>query len=89
MKRSAKGLSDSQKAEAYIYPVKLTASQKAAAASQLAAARKKSQAAMSATDQLMAQLMQLRFQLEEYIKGGEFHTGKTFGYFLKEYLFPG
>jgi plasmid maintenance system antidote protein VapI len=86
MKRNAKVLNDEQKAEAYIYPVKLNATQKAEAASQLAEARKKSQAAMSASDQLLAQLMQLRFQLEEYIKSEEFHAGKTFGHFLKEYL---
>lgn len=86
MRQSAKELSDAQKAEAYIYPVKLNVTQKAEVVSQLAEARKKSQAAMSATDLLMAQLMQLRFQLEEYIKGEEFHASKTFGHFLKEYL---
>jgi plasmid maintenance system antidote protein VapI len=37
-------------------------------------------------DQLKAQIMQLRFQIEDYLKENRFNRKKTFGYFLKSYI---
>ncbi len=46
----------------------------------------KRRAALSPEDQLKAQIMQLRFQIEEYLKENRFNRKKTFGYFLKSYI---
>lgn len=73
-------------AEAIVFPVALTPAQKKQAMVQLAAARKKSQAKMTETDRLSLRLLQLKFQLEDYIENKEFHPDLTFGYFLKLYV---
>lgn len=77
---------DTEIAEAFVLPVKLTQKQRHEAALQLAEARKKSMAEMSEADILTGNLLQLKFQLENYIKSDKFDELKTFGYFLKQYL---
>lgn len=73
-------------AEALVLPQKLTKKQQAEAAMQLAEARKKSIDKMTAAEKLTANLLQLKFQVEDYLKTDEFDEQKTFGYFLKQYL---
>lgn len=46
----------------------------------------KRRSAISPDDQLNAQIMQLRFQIEDYLKENRFNRKKTFGYFLKSYI---
>ncbi|NLR65694.1 helix-turn-helix transcriptional regulator [Chitinophaga varians] len=65
---------------------KLSPAQEVEARKQLAAARKKTQAGMTEQERLIANLLQLKFRLEEYIDNREFDDKLTFGYFLKEYL---
>ena len=60
--------------------------QKKEAAGELALARKNTQEHMKAEDKLVLQLLQLKFQLENYIEGTQYHPEKNFGYFLKEYI---
>lgn len=48
--------------------------------------RTKRRVALSTEDHLKAQIMQLRFQIEDYLKENRFNRKKTFGYFLKSYI---
>jgi hypothetical protein len=70
----------------FIHPVKLTKKQEKEAALQLAEARKKTQAAMKPDDLLRAELLKLRFRIEEYLSGNLYDPALHFGYFLKEYV---
>ncbi|RBL88326.1 hypothetical protein [Chitinophaga flava] len=70
----------------YVLTEKLSPGQEALARKQLAEARKRTQAEMSEREKLIANLLQLKFRLEDYINNKEFDEQKTFGYFLKEYL---
>jgi len=83
------GMSNEDIADAFILPQKLTKKQGTSAALELAAARKKRQEEMTEADKLTANLFQLKFQLEDYIKNEGFDAEKTFGYFLKKYLHLG
>ena len=46
----------------------------------------KRRAALTPEDQRNAQIMQLRFQIEDYLKENRFNRQKSFGYFLKSYI---
>ena len=41
---------------------------------------------MTGEEQLQLKLMQLKFRLEDYIKGEQYDPEFTFGYFLEQYL---
>jgi hypothetical protein len=73
-------------AEALVFPVALTPAQQKEAAKQLAAARKKTRQEITDNDKLALQLLQLKFQLEDYIENKEYDPEKHFGYFLKKYI---
>lgn len=73
-------------AEALVFPVKLTASQKKEAAEQLAAARKISALEQTEEDKLTLRLFQLRFHMEDYLDGKKYDPEKHFGHFLKRYI---
>jgi hypothetical protein len=73
-------------AEAFVLPVKLTAKQKQEADRQLAEHRAKRASEMPEEEKLQLQLMQLKFQLEEYVSSDRYDPGFTFGYFLEQYL---
>jgi hypothetical protein len=85
-KIKAKKLTDSEIADAYIMPRMINKKHQAEANTQLAEARARSRAKITDEDKLGLKLMQLRFQMEEYVKSADFEIEKTFGYFLKEYL---
>jgi 5-hydroxyisourate hydrolase-like protein (transthyretin family) len=73
-------------AEAFVFPVKLTAKQKKEAARQLAEARKKTQQEMTEETRLSLNVYQLRFQLEDYLDSEEYNPELNFGHFLKRYV---
>ena len=73
-------------ADALVLPVKLTKKQKQEADRQLAEHRVKRKAEMTGEEQLQLKLMQLKFRLEDYIKGEQYDPEFTFGYFLEQYL---
>jgi hypothetical protein len=56
-----------------VSPVTLTPTQKKEAAKQLAAARKISQREITENDRISLQLLQLKFQLEDYIQNKKFN----------------
>jgi hypothetical protein len=84
-KRSPKH-TDQELAEAFVFPVNLTETQKKEAKEQLAAARKKGQKEMTEEVRLTMNSLQLKFQLEDYIQSGKYSPELTFGYFLKRYV---
>ena len=73
-------------AEAIVFPVTLSHVQKKEAKEQLAAARKEGQKEMTEDDRLSLNVLQLKFQLEDYIQNKEFSPELTFGHFLKQYV---
>jgi hypothetical protein len=85
-KIKAKKLTDAEIADAYIIPQTINKKQQTEANTQLAEARVRSRAKMTVEDKLGLKLMQLRLQMEEYVKAADFEIEKTFGYYLKEYL---
>jgi plasmid maintenance system antidote protein VapI len=72
-------------AEAIVFPFTLTQTQKKEAREQLATARKKGQKEMTDDDRLSLGVLQLKFQLEDYIYNRDFSPKLTFGHFLKQY----
>lgn len=66
-KRYSTKLTTEELAEAIVFPVTLTQAQKKEATEQLAAARKKGQKEMTEVDRLSLGVLQLKFQLEDYI----------------------
>ena len=85
-KKLLKKYTPEELAEAFVFPVKLTAKQQKEAAKQLAAARKKIQEDMTDEDRLSLRLYGLRFQLEDYLESKEYNDEFTFGNFLKKYV---
>ncbi|MBN8719191.1 MAG: hypothetical protein J0H85_07085 [Sediminibacterium magnilacihabitans] len=85
MKKAFAGLTDKQIAESFVLPVKLSIRQQAEASAQLATARAKSLEQAKPVDKLLARILQLRFQLEDYLKSESYQPTRTFGHFLKEY----
>jgi len=73
-------------AEAIAFPVSLSKMQKKTAAKQLAEARRKTQKDMSEVERMSLSILQLKFQLEDYIQNKMFDADKTFGSFLKQYV---
>lgn len=85
-KKLLKKYTPEELADAFVFPVKLTAKQKKEAAEQLAAARKKTQEGMTESTKLGLQLYHLKFQLEDYLQSTAFNPELTFGCFLKKYV---
>lgn len=73
-------------AEAYVFPVKLSAKQEKESADLLKAARIKVQSEMTEEDRLMSALLQFKFQLEDYLSNDKFDPKLKFSHFLKEYV---
>lgn len=80
------GYSNEEIADAFVFPQRLTKKQEKEAVHQLAEARKKRQPEMSDSDKLTTNLLQFKFQLEDYVDKEEFLYKKTFGYFIKTYI---
>jgi DNA-binding transcriptional regulator YdaS (Cro superfamily) len=86
IEKTSPNYSAEELAEAYVFPVQLTAKQRAEAVSQLAEHRAKRRAEMSEADKLRGKLALLKFRLEDYISGDQYNPEFTFGYFLEQYL---
>ena len=73
-------------ADAMMIPAKLTPKQKREADQQLAEHRAKRRSEMTEEDKQHFELLKLKMQLEDYIKGDQYNPEFTFGYFLEQYL---
>lgn len=85
-KELSKKFTSEELADAFVFPVKLTAKQKKVAAEQLAASRKKSQAEMTEETKFGLTAFHIRFRIEDYLESKEFDPELTFGSFLKKYI---
>ena len=72
-------------AEAFVFPTKLSAKAQLAADKQLAEHREKQRSAMTEPKKLYLRLLQLRYDLENYVKE-DYNPQFTTGYFLERYL---
>jgi plasmid maintenance system antidote protein VapI len=85
-KKLRKKFTPEELADAFVFPVKLTAKQKKEAAAQLATARKRTQAEMTDETKFSLNAFGLRFRIEDYLKEDIFDPERTFGSFLKMYV---
>lgn len=85
-KNLAKGYRAEELAESLVFPSELSKKQKKEADAVLNKALAERRAGMSAEDRLRATLMQLRFQIEDYLNNAPFDKNKGFGFFLKSYI---
>ena len=85
-KKLSKKFTPEELADAFVFPVKLTAKQKKEAAEQLAEARKKSRATM--TDETKRHLIAIaiRSRITDALQEDKFNPEQTFGSFLKMYV---
>jgi plasmid maintenance system antidote protein VapI len=72
--------------ESFVLPQRLTASQKKDAALNLKQARTTARAEMTEEQILSSKVLQLKFQLEDYLRKEEFNPEFKFGHFLSAYV---
>jgi len=82
----AEKYSPEELAESFVFDAGLTKKQKNEADTALSEVLKKRRDAMNREDHLKGTLLQLRFQIEDYLNDLHFDKRKTFGYFLKSYI---
>ena len=82
----AERYSPEELANSFVFPAHLTKKQKEEADIALSEVLKQRRAEMSREYQLKGTLLQLRFQIEDYLNDLHYDKRKTFGYFLKSYI---
>lgn len=75
-----------QLAESHIFPAALTEKEKQETSTSLQKVLSQKRAIISSEDERTLTLMQLRFQIEEYLNGDHFDSEKTVGFFLAAYI---
>jgi len=73
-------------AESFVFPSEQTKAGQEADARILKKLREEKANQMPKERRLLFQIMQLKFQMEDYIKKADYDTKLTFGHFLKEYI---
>jgi hypothetical protein len=73
-------------ADGYIFPAKLSKKQRQEEGVALSAVLSGRRVAMSEGARLKARLLQLHFQMEDYLKDTHFDKNRTFSFFLKSYI---
>ncbi len=82
----AEKYSPEELADSFVFPAQLTKKQKAEADIALSEVLKRRRSEMSPEYRLKGTLLQLRFQIEDYLNDFHYDKRKTFGYFLKSYI---
>lgn len=77
---------DQELAESFVFRNKLTPGQKAEAISELNAKRRELRQAATPKEMLLSRLLQLKYQMEDYLDNSDYDNARTFGFFLKGYL---
>ena len=85
-KKLRKKFTPEELADAFVFPVKITAKQKKEAAEQLAAARKKSRETMTDETKYGLRAFGTRFRIEDSLQEETFNPDHSFGSFLKQYI---
>ena len=81
-----KDYTDQELAEAYIFPSELSAEEKKIADAELKKLRFEQLYKMTDTQKRAADLLRLKFQIEEYIKTDFYKEAYSFAAFLQEYI---
>ena len=81
-----KKYSDEEIVDSMLIPADLTESDKAVLAAEMKAIRMQKLRETTTEDQILADVMRLKFQIENYIKKEIFSFEKTFGKYLTEYI---
>ncbi len=76
----------SELAESFVFRNTLTDKQKAEAKKQLAEARTKVRKNTTEETKLLASVLQLRYQMEDYASSSTYDSNLTFAYFLRSYI---
>jgi len=85
-KELRKKYSDEEIVDSMLIPADLTEEEQAELASEMREIRMKSLRETTESQQIVSDVMRLRFQIENYLKKEPFSTQKTFGQYLKEYI---
>ena len=85
-KNQGKNLSNEELAEAYVFPHGLTKAEKEKEDEAFLAIRKKRLLEMTDQQRMISRLLQLKYQLEDYINSQRYSPIHSFSYFLGEYL---
>jgi hypothetical protein len=86
LKKIFKEFTPKEIADAMVLPVTLTSKQNTEASRQLTEHRKNRRLEMTEEERLHFKLLQLKMQLEDYVKEDQYNPQFTFGYFLERYL---
>ena len=73
-------------ADAFVFRNKLTPNQKADSELQMNEMRKSIQSSISPNQVLLSRLMQLKYQIEDYLENPNYDVERSFGFFLRSYL---
>ncbi len=78
--------SDKEIADAHIIPADISQEERNEILSEFSALRRQRAAAMTDKQRLLSAILQLKFQIEDYLKSRQLTRDDGFGYFLKEYI---
>jgi len=81
-----KQYSDEEIVDSMLIPADLTDAERKELANEMREIRMKSLRETTEHQQILSDVMRLRFQIENYLKKEPFSTQKTFGQYLKEYI---
>lgn len=73
-------------ADSFVFRTKLTSKEKKESDKQLSEMRKKAQKNITTKQLLLSRIMQLKFQIEDYLNNASYDSNRSFVFFLKEYL---
>ena len=77
---------DKELADSFVFRSKLTANQKQEADSELNAKRNELRQNITPKESLLARLLQLKYQIEDYLVNDDYDAERSFGFFLRSYL---
>jgi plasmid maintenance system antidote protein VapI len=84
--KTSKKLTNKELAESYVFPNVLTGKEKEKADQEFLALRMQMLAKRTDDQKLYADVLQLKYKLEDYLNSSAYNKTLTFGYFLMEYL---
>jgi hypothetical protein len=86
MNKLDKKYTKEEQVEAFVFRNKLSENEKFEASKELVLARKMAKEKRNENQILYAKVLQLRFQMEDYIKSSGFNESLSFSFFLRKYI---
>ncbi|MDF3029357.1 MAG: hypothetical protein K0S23_3664 [Fluviicola sp.] len=77
---------DKELAESFVFRSKLTPAQKAESNEELSAKRKQLRQSVTPKEVLLSRLLQLKYQMEDYLENPNYDNTRSFSFFLKGYV---